>query len=120
MERGIRCCIHGNGAVIDLDWESLYAVGYGSVLDVDHCVLVGGYAGCYISEGATGTIRNNTIYGCGYGVISWYGDETLLIENNIIVGSLNYGIYCRQYLEPFIHYNTVWDNRAGNYMENCG
>jgi nitrous oxidase accessory protein NosD len=120
VQRGIRSCIHGNGAVINLENKSIWVPGYGTFLDIDHCVLTDGYSGLYVSEDAGATIRNNTIVANGYGVTSWLASTSVVIENNIIVGNAAYGVYCREYFEPFLQYNTVWGNTGGNYMKNCG
>lgn len=120
VDSGARCCIHGNGAVVDLAGESIWAGWFDTVLDVDHCVLTNGYAGITISDFATGSVRNNTICGNRYGVRAWNSDTSLVIENNIIAKNSIYGIYCREFFEPVIQYNDVWENPAGNYIRNCG
>jgi hypothetical protein len=121
VERGIYSCIHGNGALVDLEDKSVWAAGYGTGMDIDHCVLTNGYSGIYVSEDARATIRNNTIVYNQYGVSSWYGNPfNVIIENNIISENSVYGIYCREFFEPFIEYNTVWGNLLGDYMKNCG
>jgi len=119
-DRGVRSCIRGNGALVDLEQKSVWAAGYNTRLDIERCVLTGGFSGVYISEDATGVLRNNTITGNEYGVTSWMGRADLVIENNIIAGNDVYGIYCREYFEPIVRYNTVWGNPLGNYMKNCG
>ncbi len=120
VDRGMRSCVHGNGARIDLQYKSIWAAGYGTALDIDHCVVTGGYAGLYIAEDADAVVRNNTFVGNGYGVTCWIGSTNIVIENNVIVDNSVYGVYCREYFEPFLHYNTVWGNAQGNYMKNCG
>jgi nitrous oxidase accessory protein NosD len=116
VENGVRCCVHGNGATITLWLNSMLADGAGSVLDIDHCILIGGDAGVYISNGATGVIRNNTIRGNQNGIRSFQGDPGLLIENNIIVENVHFGIHVTEDYEPMIRYNTVWGHVEGNYM----
>ncbi len=120
VDRGLRSCIHGGGARIDLENNSIWAAGSGTLLDIDHCILTGGYSALYIAQDAAATVRNNTIVGNGYGVISWLANTNVIIENNIIVNNVVYGVYCREYFEPFLRYNTVWGNIQGNYIKNCG
>jgi len=117
---GVRSLIRGNGAVINLEGESIWGVGHGTVLDIDHCVILNGYSGVFIAEEATGHIRNNTIRGNAYGITSWYGSPDVVIENNIILENKTYGIYCREFFEPIIQYNAVWGNPGGNYIHSCG
>ncbi len=120
VEGGVRCCVHGNGATIQLTFNSMLADGAGSILDIDHCILTGGDAGVYISNGATGTVRNNTMRGNQNGVKSYLGSTDLLIENNVIVENVQHGIYVSEFYEPVIRYNTVWSHPQGNYMMRCG
>jgi hypothetical protein len=120
VDRGIRSCIHGGGARIDLENASIWAAGSGTVLDIDHCILTEGYAALYVAQDAAATAWNNTIVGNGYGVISWLANANVVLENNIIVNNVVYGVYCREYFEPFLRYNTVWGNIQGNYTKNCG
>jgi nitrous oxidase accessory protein NosD len=120
VDRGVRSCVHGNGARIDLQYKSIWVAGYETGLDIDHCVVTGGYSGLYIAEDADAIVRNNTFVGNGYGVTCWIGSFDTVIENNIMVGNSVYGVYCREYFEPFLQYNTVWGNTQGNYMKNCG
>ncbi len=120
VSRGTRSCVHGRGAVINLENKSVWVAGYQTSLDIDHCILRNGYSGIYASEDAGLTARNNTIVACGYGITSWMPGIGVVIENNIIVDNLVYGVYCREYFEPFLQYNTVWGNHEGNYIKSCG
>jgi hypothetical protein len=123
---GLDCCIHGNGAVIDLQGGEIlaaYAEGETAVLDVDHCVIVNGTNGLNYDANlrdVTGTILNNTFYGNQNGIRAFITGTGLVIKNNIIVSNSNYGIFVKQYYEPTILYNDVWDNPGGAYMEECG
>ena len=120
MYLGVKCCIHGNGAVIDLQYSGIRAQDNGTVLDIDHCVLTNGQYGLLYVNNATGTVRNNTILRNDYGIDSQGGKTSLLIENNIIADNSKIGIYCEQYREPIIQYNTVWANPRGDYVYRCG
>ncbi len=120
VEEAVRCCVHGNGALIRLEGASIEAAWYETEIDIDHCVITEGLAGVRISDFATGVIRNNTLYGNTYGIQSFFGETSILIENNVIVENSLYGIYARENLEPIVQYNTVWGNPGGDYMLNCG
>ncbi len=117
---GVKCCIHGNGAVIDLQYSGIRVQDNGTVLDIDHCVLTHGQYGLIYVNNATGTVRNNTILQNNYGIDSQGGKTSLLIENNIIADNANIGIYCEEYHEPIIQYNTVSGNPKGDYVYRCG
>jgi hypothetical protein len=121
VEMGVRCCIHGEGAVIDLEGGNIWVERWDTSLDIDHCVLTNGSAAIYVTQDAEATIRNNTIVDNVYGVISWYASLfDVIIENNIIANNSMYGIFAIEYVEPFVQYNTVWGNLSGDYMKRCG
>ncbi len=120
IHNAMKCCIHGNGAVINLQNAGIRVQDTGSLLDIDHCVLTHGQSGLIYVNSARGTIRNNTVVGNGYGIQTPGGSTLILIENNIIYDNAEYGLYWQEYVEPIVQYNAVWGNSGGDYMHACG
>ena len=117
---GVSCAIHGNGALITLDQTGSIAVPSWASLDIDGCVITGGYYGLNYDYPSNSTVENCTIVDNSIGV--WCGlsqGTQVTIKNCIIADNSQYGIACRENLEPAILYNDVWRNVGGNYMAFC-
>jgi len=122
IEEGITVCIHGRGAIIDLMGESITLTGSLTLLDIDHCVIVGGERGLFYGYGAHGKVINNTFYANSYGIQATNSGE-ITIKNNIISNSDIFGIYSI-FSDSFlwVGYNDCWGSGVWNYarMADCG
>ena len=115
---GMTCAIHGNGALIDLDF-GYYIKAYQAQLDIDGCIITGGaygvnYEYCLQYDS---TIRNCTIVGNNIGIQT--NVSPLTIKNCIVIDNLQYGIAYLGGPGPQIMYNCVWNNGALSYAEFC-
>ncbi|MCP8321684.1 MAG: right-handed parallel beta-helix repeat-containing protein, partial [archaeon] len=94
--------IYGQGAMIDLQWESIKVTG--TYLYIERCVLTNGTDG-------------GTDY---YGALEFYDDASGFVYNNIIVDSDYDGIHiedCDKY-EIIIKENSIlYSSEAGIYFE---
>jgi hypothetical protein len=117
---GVKCCIRGDGAEINLQHSGVRVQDAGSLLDIDHCIVRNGQMGLQYLNNASGTVRNNTVVENDYGIVSQGASTQMRIENNIVTGNAVYGLYWQEYVEPVVQYNTVWDNAGGDYMHACG
>jgi len=117
VQDAIKCALHGNGALIELDSFGALMTFYNSTLDIDGCVITGGTEGLYYAYCGASTVRNCTIIGNGTGVRCVVAPVT--IENCIIANNTERGISCFEGYYPTILYNNVWDNGQGNYMYLC-
>jgi parallel beta-helix repeat protein len=117
VQDGVRCAVHGNGALIELDAFGALMVFYNSTLDIDGCVITGGTEGIYFAYCNASTVRNCTIIGNETGVRCEVAPVT--IENCIIANNTERGISCFEGHYPTIQYNDVWGNGQGNYMYLC-
>ncbi|UCF77996.1 MAG: hypothetical protein JSW03_07730 [Candidatus Eiseniibacteriota bacterium] len=125
---GTRACIKGNGAILDLQTSSIQIQGRGTVLDIDHCVIMNGgdpdygiLQGALNFVGGEGNVINNTIYMNTVGVRVYSTPPGLVVvKNNIIVLNTRAGLLCQQYYEPMVLYNNCWGNYIDNYLVDCG
>jgi hypothetical protein len=118
-----KSCIRGNGALIDLDGNSIQAGQFGTEVTVEGCCLTnaGYYGAINVQDGAKVVVNGNTI--CKTNGIAaiyvWIGSSGT-IKNNIIYGGKTYGIAKHQSTGTLeIMYNDVDNNPAGNYMYFC-
>jgi hypothetical protein len=120
---GKKSCIRGNGALIDLDGNSVQAGGFGTQLDISGCCLVnaGYYGAVNIAGGAGGTVDGNTICKSnGIAGIRVWEYSTATLKNNVIWGNATYGVAKHQNTGTTnILYNDVDNNKGGNYSYYC-
>jgi len=119
---GLDVYINGNGAVI-YGQPSQLAIGvYSSNLDIEYCVIIGGYGGIYIGNLSSGNIINNTITGCGEaGIRTYYidRDKETRIWNNIIT-DCDYGIFgVEEELPDYVAYNDIFNIMEMPYAQFC-
>lgn len=122
-EVGKKTCIHGYGAIIDLDGGTVRKIavrGAGTVLDIERCVIINGEidsAALVYTNSAFGTLDHLTMAGNYDGIRFWHG-ESLSLKNSIIVNSDHYGmITIDSCLGAFqASYNDLWNNQYGNYV----
>jgi hypothetical protein len=120
---GHSVCVMGNGAKIFGQGNNLIQVGvFGSRLDIQNCVMIGGLGGVYFSTGASGTIKNNTITCCAEAGIRTY---TIGSANNVdvydnIITDCYYGFFCNETEHPsYLGYNTIFNTISHRYAEFC-
>ncbi len=118
---GVSCCIHGNGASLDLDQNSITASGSGTVLDMDHCALYNGWYGIEFYNNASGYISLCTITDNAQGIaIDGAGNGAVLLEGNNICFNATFGVAVYDEISyPEASYNNTWGNTGGNYMYFC-
>jgi len=119
---GLKVYINGNGAIVyGLPYYTSIHV-WDSVLDISHCVILGGYNGIVLDTMSAGTINSNTVVGCnniGISVIYQDLSEGAEIWDNIIT-DCNIGFLCLEYWHPrYIGYNTVYGMETHRYAELC-
>jgi hypothetical protein len=125
---GTSACIKGNGAILDLQEQMIQIQGTGTVLDMDHCVVVNGGNPAYgLGNGALnfigghGNIVGNTFSGNSVGIrIYGTGPGLIVVKNNIMALNSHAGLLAQQYHEPQVLYNDCWGNPFGNYLQDCG
>ncbi len=88
-------CIHGNGAIIDLQNQTIDINGEGKKFDIDHCVIKAfSNTSIIFKNNSFGHIINNTFYGksidnkkadCAV-YLEGCSNETSVIQNNIFYG----------------------------------
>ena len=118
-----KSCIRGNGALINLDGESIGAGQYGTELTVEECCLINaGYYGAISIQDSASVVANGNSICKSNGVAAiyvWIGSSGTL-KNNVIYGSKNYGIAKHQSTGTLnILYNDVDACSGGNYMYFC-
>jgi hypothetical protein len=111
------CRLQGNGALIVLDATGHILAASQSKLDVEGCIITGGSVGLNYDYSSNSTVANCTLVGNGIGIRTWVSQVT--IKNCIVVNNFEYGIACREGLEPTVLYNDVWGNGALNYATFC-
>lgn len=124
VTNSVRSCIHGNGAIIHLNYpsyrNSIRAWGQGTVLDMDHCIIRGANEAVGLHDGVSGTFVNNTFYDCGYGIYVWDAASATAYNNIIAFGPAgSIGFARLEGATTVIHHNDVWRMPGGAYMEFC-
>ena len=119
---GMNVFIDGNGAIIHGQEYYASISVYSSNLDIQNCVLVGGFAGIYISNLSSGTIVSNTIDGCVSAAIKTYyidHDAGTYIWDNIIT-NCDFGIFIIEEEHPeYIAFNNIYNIEEFPYAEYC-
>jgi len=119
---GVKVFIDGHGALIygQPYYTSIHV--WGSILDISHCVIYGGYNGIFFDTLSAGTINSNTVVGCnniGISVIYQDLSEDAEIWDNIIT-DCRVGFLCLENWHPrYIGYNTVYGMESYRYAELC-
>jgi hypothetical protein len=121
--QGKKSCVRGNGALVDLENSQVYISQPATEALVTGCCFINGASGdaaIAIQDGATATIDGNTICKNGADAIKVWLGSSATIKNNIIYGSIRYGVaaYQTSYYSCTILYND-FANTAGNYMYFC-
>jgi hypothetical protein len=125
---GTRACIKGNGAILDLQTQMIQIQGKGTLLDIDHCVLMNGGDPAYgLAQGALnfvggeGNIISNTFVWNTVAVRIYSTSPSLVaVKNNIMALNSQAGLLCQLYHEPQVLYNDCWGNVIDNYLQDCG
>jgi len=122
IPEGLKVYIDGNGAMIyGLPYYTSIHV-WGSILDISHCIILGGYNGIFFDTLSAGTISSNTVVGCnniGISVIYQDLSDDAEIWDNIIT-DCNVGFLCLEDWHPrYIGYNTVYGMETYRYAELC-
>ncbi|KPJ53452.1 hypothetical protein AMJ39_04745 [candidate division TA06 bacterium DG_24] len=119
VEPGTSCVLHGSGAIISLGTaDSILASGPSTLLDMDHCVVIGGTYGVHYGDQAQGSVVHNTFFGNKVGIAIWDG-TAVTAKNNIIADAAEYGIAKVSEVTPYIAYNDVWSYGMWPYAELC-
>ena len=118
-----KSCIRGNGALVDLDGNSIVVNQNGTELTVEGCCFIdAGYYGAIKCEDYGRIVVNGNTICKSNGLAAIYVWEgcTGIIKNNIIYGNHTYGIAKHtNTLQLDILYNDVDNNPSGNYMYYC-
>jgi hypothetical protein len=122
IPEGLRVFIDGHGAMINgLPYYTSIHV-WGSLLDVSHCVIYGGYNGIVFDTLSAGTINSNTVVGCNnIGITVLYQDlsDDAEIWDNIVT-DCDVGFLCLENWHPrYIGYNTIYGMEVYRYAELC-
>lgn len=79
-------------AAVATSGQALFAVNGGSGLLIEDCTFGGAYEAIYVTAAASNTtIRRNQIVGGGFWIMRLAGSD-ILLENNFITGTSQYGI----------------------------
>lgn len=109
--------IKGNGAIIDLNSDSIYVFGE-SQIDIDGCVIINGKSGLAAHGIVNGLISHCTFYGNEIG-IHFMSDGMIEVVNTIISNSTRFGYACDETSTCILHYIDSYQNTQGNFMEWC-
>ena len=114
--------INGHGAIIYGESSDLVIGVYSSNLDIENCVIVGGYGGIYISNLSSGNIYSNTIIGCEEaGIRTYYIDRNVDTEiwDNIIT-DCDYGVFgVEDELPDYVAFNDIYNISEMPYAQFC-
>jgi hypothetical protein len=118
-----RVCLHGNGAVMDLQGGSVdvsNGVLSSTRLDVDHGVFINGGIALNYWQSANGQVRNCTFYNNTIAVKMFYcTTESSSISNCIFAANTQFAVLVRYGIYPAVAYNCCWGN-GGDYFQDCG
>jgi len=110
--------IKGNGAIIELNGDSISVKGK-SRIEIDGCVIKGGYASLVLRDDASCYLSHCTIYGNQYGIYATRHYGLVEIINTIISNNSVYGIAISEETARKLSYINMYQNSLGNYYEYC-
>jgi hypothetical protein len=109
--------ICGKGALILLDGEGIEA--HLCCLDIDSCIVAGGFRAIHYKDHALGTVRNVTIVESNVGV--WFegnGAASFMI-NSIVYQSEKYGIIVERNDAAELRCNDSFSETGTSYVKHC-
>lgn len=124
-------CIQGNGAIVDLQTDTITIDGVNKTSYINHCIFIssGSYDNPFLlfRNGARGRIINNTFYGLnntkkGYCAVNLTdcNADSILIQNNIFsefrIGAYSYSIDFTKYLQGLYISNNLAYNCDFPYL----
>jgi len=110
--------IKGNGALINLNGDSISVIG-NAVFEIDACIILNGNSGISLTGDAVGLITHCTFYGNQYGIHCDGHTGKIEVINTIISNSSRYGIATCEETATTLHYIDMYQNLLGDYVHWC-
>ncbi len=114
----LRVSIRANGALIDLQGDSIVVDGIGQ-LQIDRAVIRNGYFAVIARDLAGLFISNCTLTENYTAVITRFHSGLLQVINSIVAFNSHWGIAKDVPTRAHFSYNLTWMNPDGDYMERC-
>jgi hypothetical protein len=112
-------CIHGHGAIIDLQGATIRVMNSGTILDIDGCVLINGpitkrQSALRYTVGGSGMVRNCVFYGNQLGLHMTVIDVNVSgVENCIFMDNVEWGLVLHDVYTPPISHCVGYRNGVG-------
>ena len=110
--------IKGNGAIIDLSGDTLYATGLAK-FDIDGCVIINGFNALVLSGDAISKVSQCTFYGNSIGILCYAHTGMIEVANTIFANHSQYAFACCEETARKLHYIDMYQNALGDYVEWC-
>jgi hypothetical protein len=112
-------CIHGHGAILDLEGATFRVMNRRTILDIDGCVLVNGpvtsgWPALAYTLGASGMVRNCVFYGNQWGLYMKEVNVNVTgVENCIFMDQVEWGLVLNDVYTPPVSHCVGYRNGVG-------